>query len=161
MSEVEAEGLLLDSSIRMKDVVVYGASFYKDVSVIGGEPVEVVDGLVAGEHVVDLALDGELMAVDNGGLGGGTDEAEVAGFFGQRLEIEVVDDLLSTSVRVHRSGGDSLRGQNLEGDGSEKNEWEEDEGQALHAGKGTAFLEKIGTPLASTLRIGPTPAKST
>lgn len=54
---------------------------------------EIVDGLVAGEHVVDLALDSELAAVDGDFLIRGSDEAEVAGFFWQGFEVEVVDDL--------------------------------------------------------------------
>ena len=60
---------------------------------------EVVDGLVAGEHVVVLALVGELVAVVGEGLGGDADDAEVAGFSGQRLEVEVVDDLGGAGVR--------------------------------------------------------------
>ena len=70
-------------AVGMEDVVVDGAAFDEDVGVSGNELVEVVDGVVVGEHVVVLALDCEGAAVDDDLLGRDTDDAEVAGFSGE------------------------------------------------------------------------------
>ena len=61
--------------------------------------------MVAREHVIDLALDGEGAAIDDGLLCGFTDEAEVAGFLGQNVELELPDDFLSASVGADRDSG--------------------------------------------------------
>jgi len=75
MGEVAAEDLLLDRSIGMEDEVVDRAAFDEYVGIVRGEPVEVVDGAVAGEHVINLALDLEGLAVDLDFLGGVADDA--------------------------------------------------------------------------------------
>ena len=83
MGYIHAEGEEFGVAVGMEDVVVDGAAFDEDVGVSGNELVEVVDGVVVGEHVVVLALDCEGAAVDDDLLGRDTDDAEVAGFSGE------------------------------------------------------------------------------
>jgi hypothetical protein len=47
----------------MKDKVVHRTTLDQDVGIIGREPMEVVDGPLARQHVVVLALHGELAAI--------------------------------------------------------------------------------------------------
>jgi len=75
-------------AVGMKDEVVDRSAFDEDVGVVGGQPVQVVHRLFAGEHVVDLALDFERAAIDLRFLRRVSDNAEIAGFALELGEVE-------------------------------------------------------------------------
>ena len=78
---------------------------------------EVVEGQVFGEHVVVLALDGEGAAVDNDALGGGANDAEVAGFFGKDFEVQGLDEFLGAGGAANGGLSEGERGEAGEEDG--------------------------------------------
>lgn len=65
---------------------------------------EIVDGAVAGEQVIDLALNGERVAVDGDSLRGLADQAEVAGFAREVVEVESANELLDAGTGFCGSG---------------------------------------------------------
>ncbi len=85
-SDVHAEGDFFSAAVGMKDEVIHRAAFDEDVRIVGREPMQIVDGAVAGEHVVVLALHCEGSPADVCLLGRDSDDAEIARLFWQRRE---------------------------------------------------------------------------
>jgi hypothetical protein len=61
---VAAERDFFDVAVGVEDEVIDGTALDEDMRVVRGQPVELVDGPVAGKHVVDLALHRERPSVD-------------------------------------------------------------------------------------------------
>ena len=124
--DIATEGDFLDVSIGTEDEVVDRTAFNEDVGVIGLEPVEVVDWPLAGEQVIDLTLDCEMATADGEGLSRFPDEAKVAGFFREGLEVERVDEFDHARVSFRGGSGSECR---------EKNQGKDDDRKPSHGSK--------------------------
>lgn len=97
--EVHAKRDFLGASVWMKDEVVHWAALNQDVRVVWRKPMEIVDGTVAREHVVILALHCQSATVHGHRLFGSTDDPEVSRLFGQDIELQHLDQFTGASLR--------------------------------------------------------------